>query len=65
MESDVYNWTFLESRAHMESKLGVYLRAVTRNSKWKVTSIDFIDSYGTTWRRDEHGLLTELRGGNP
>ena len=57
IEDDKYPWKFPETQSRVEEKVGSKLRPVTNNPGWMVTGIAFVDSYGTSWLRDERGQL--------
>ncbi len=54
---DNFAWGFPESLDGLD--YGV--KAVMNNRKWAVTSLDFTDSHGERWRRDELGRLFPSR----
>lgn len=58
MAATEYPWEFPEPTAQLEDRLGTSLRPVTNNRGWMVKSIEFTDSYGSRWHRDEQGLLS-------
>ena len=57
IEDSTYPWKFPETQQRVEEKVGSRLRPVTNNKGWMVTSIEFTDSFGSTWERNERGKL--------
>lgn len=60
IEDDKFPWKFPETQSRVEEKVHSRLRPVTNNPGWMVTGIAFVDSYGTSWLRDERGQLLRL-----